>query len=127
MAETETKMTTYLDATNGNKEIELDSTAEKTKWLLAMGYLSIKKPLKRDEDRGREATSVPAKEDPTLAANREAPVPVSQIEPHLANEDADVEGGETTHGKNMGLDAEPVNATGPKVEIKGSKDAGTQA
>ena len=127
MADTKTT-TTYLDATNGNAEVELDPSDAKTKWLLSEGYLTIVKPKKADEDRGRDMTSVPAQFDPTLAVNREKPTPVNDIPPHVANGDDEGDEGETTHGANMGLDADPVGNTdqAPDVKITTHKDAGTE-
>jgi hypothetical protein len=120
-------MTIYTDNTNGGVDIDLDADAAKTKWLLEQGYIGKKRTGKKDEERGRDATSVPAAEDPTLAVNRESPVPIGSIEPHLANGDDEGDTGETTHGKNMGLEAEAVAETGPDVKVRTHKNAGTEA
>lgn len=114
-------MTTYVDHTNAGADVEIEDEA-KAKFLLENGYISPKTKSKaKDADqRGLYATSVPAAADPTLAENREAPVPVNKIEPHVAN-DAEPEGTEVAHGKNMGLGAEPVAPTGPEVEVKADK------
>ena len=112
----------YLDATNAGAEIDLDAADPKTKWLVAEGYLV--KPGEKDEERGIYQTSEPAKGDPTLAENREKPGAPKE---HLSNLGDEGDSGETTHGKNMGLDAEPVGAPGPKVKITAHKDAGASA
>lgn len=119
-------MTIYTDNTNAGVDIDLDPDAPKTKWLLENGYLGVKKPTKSHEDRGRTATSVPAAEDPTLAINREKPVGVNEIEPHVANDDepAPVE---VVHGKNMGLEADQVAPTGPDAKVRTHKNAGKEA
>lgn len=121
-------MTVYTDNTNAGVDIDLDPDAPKTKWLLENGYLGVKKPTKSQEDRGREATSVPAAQDPTLAVNREKPVGISEIPPHVANADVDQNAAaETVHGKNMGLEADQVAPTGPKAKVTTHKDAGKSA
>jgi hypothetical protein len=111
-------MTTYIDHTNAGAEVEITDEA-KAKWMLDNGYISPKTASKaKDADqRGVYVTSPPADKDITLAENREQPTPPSKIEPHVAN-DVEPEGTEIVHGKNMGLDAEPVAPTGPEVEIK---------
>lgn len=111
-------MTTYIDHTNAGVEVEITDEA-KAKWMLDNGYISPKTASKaKDADqRGIYVTSPPADKDITLAENREQPTPASKIEPHVAN-DAEPEATEVAHGKNMGLDAEPVAPTGPDVEIK---------
>lgn len=121
-------MTTYIDHTNAGAEVEIDDAA-KAKWLLDNGYISPKTPSKaKDADqRGVYATSPPADEDPTLAENREAPTPVDKIKPHLANDGDEGQTGETVHGKNMGLDAEPVADGGPDVKVKTGKTPAKQA
>lgn len=119
-------MTVYTDNTNAGVDIDLEPDAPKTKWLLEQGYIGVKKPTKAQVDRGRNATSVPASEDPTLAINREKPVGVNEIEPHVAN-DGDVEGTEVVHGKNMGLEAEQVAPTGPDAKVRTHKNAGLDA
>lgn len=113
----------YLDATNGGAEVDLDANDARTKWLVAEGYLV--KPSEKDEERGVYQTSEPAKGDPTLAENRERPVPVDKLKPHVAN-DAEPAAAETVHGKNMGLEAEPVGNVdqAPKVKVTTHKDAG---
>ena len=67
---------------------------------------------------------MPASDDPTLAENREKPVPVDKIKPHLANENPEAAEGETTLGKSMGLDAKVDKATAPAVKVTSHKDAG---
>lgn len=120
-------MTVYTDNTNGGVDIDLNPDDAKTKWLLEQGYLGVKKPTKGQEDRGRTATSVPASQDPTLAINREDPVPVDKIKAHVANEGVDQnEGAETVHGSNMGLEADQVGAPGPAVKVTTHKDAGKE-
>lgn len=120
-------MTTYVDHTNAGADVVIDDEA-KANWLLSQGYISKKTASKaKDADqRGIYVTSPPADQDPTLAENRERPVPVNKIEPHVAN-DAEPEGTEVAHGKNMGLDAEQVAPTGPEVEIKVAKDEPAKA
>lgn len=119
-------MTIYTDNANGGVDIDLNPDDAKTKWLLENGYIGVKKPTKSQEDRGRTATSVPAKDDPTLAVNRENPVPVSKIAPHVANEGVDQnEGAETVLGKSRGLDAE-VSVTAPKVKVTPHAKAGEE-
>jgi hypothetical protein len=118
-------MTLYTDNANGGVDIDLDPADGKTKWLLENGYLGIKSPKKADEDRGRYATSAAAKDDPTLAANREAPVPVAKLKPHVANDDQDTSG-ETVLGRDRGLDADLVGNVdqAPKAKFKSNAKAG---
>ena len=119
-------MTTYVDHTNAGSDVEIEDAA-KAKFLLENGYISRKgKPSEKDAERGLYATSVPADSDPTLAENREKPVPVNKIPAHVANEGDEAQG-ETVHGKNMGLDAEPVAATGPKVKVDAKAKAAPKA
>jgi hypothetical protein len=119
-------MTLYTDNSNGGVDIDLDPADGKTKWLLENGYLGIKSPKKADEDRGRYATSEPAKNDPTLAANREAPVPNDKLKPHVANGGDEDQQGETTLGKDRGLEAPLVGNLdqAPKAKFKSNPDAG---
>lgn len=115
-------MTTYIDHTNAGAEVEIDDAA-KAKWLLDNGYISPKTPSKaKDADtRGIYATSPPADQDITLAENRERPSSPDKIKPHVANDDG-ATGGETVHGKNMGLDADLVSPdTAPTVKINTGK------
>ena len=118
-------MTVFTDNANGGVDIDLDPADGKTKWLLENGYLGVKSPKKADEDRGRYATSEPAKNDPTLAINREAPTPVDKLKPHVANDEQPA-GGETTLGKDRGLNADLVGNVdqAPKAKFKSSADAG---
>jgi len=118
-------MTTYVDHTNAGKDVEITDDT-KAKWLLDQGYISRKTASKaKDADeRGRYATSPPASDDPTLAENRERPTPPEKIKPHVANSDDTGTSGETTHGKDMGLDAD-VRPGAPKVKVTTTKDAGT--
>ena len=116
-------MTTYTDNANGGVDIDLPD-GPKTDWLLEEGYIGLKKPTKSQEDRGRTATSVPAKDDPTLAINRETPVGISEMEPHVANEGVDQnEGAETVLGKDRGLKAK-VSDTAPTVKVTSHAKAG---
>jgi len=121
-------MTIFTDNANGGVDIDLDPADGNTKWLLENGYLGIKSPKKADADRGRYATSEPAKNDPTLAANRETPVPVEKLKPHVANDDVDTTGG-TVLGNNRGLEADLVGNTdqAPQAKFKSSADAGKVA
>jgi hypothetical protein len=119
-------MAKYTDNTNGGVEVDRDPADPTTKWLLEQGYLGKVKTSDKDGNRGLVATSTPAKDDPTLAANREKPTPVDKIKPHLANGDDTGDTGETVHGKHMGLDAE-VTSTAPTVKVKPNAAAGKDA
>jgi hypothetical protein len=119
-------MTIYTDNTNGGVDIDLNPDDKQTKWLLAEGYVGLKKPTKKDEDRGRYMTSPPASDDPTLAINRESPTPVDKLKPHIANDDVDTDAGVTTLGANAGLEAKPVGNVdqAPKVKFTSHAKAG---
>jgi hypothetical protein len=122
-------MAVYTDHTNGGVDIDLDPNDSQTKWLLAEGYLGLKKPGKKDEDRGRYITSPPASDDPTLAINRESPTPVSKLKPHVANDgEPDADAGTTTLGANAGLEAKPVGNVdqAPNVKFKSNAKAGQE-
>ena len=121
-------MTTYVDHTNGGVDVDITDET-KAKWLLDQGYISPKTKSKaKDADvRGIYATSPAAKDDPTLAENREAPVPVDKLEPHLANGGDEGDSGETVHGKDMGLGVEPKGGQVPDVKVTTHKDAGKGA
>jgi hypothetical protein len=112
-------MTEYIDHTNAGAKVDIDDEA-KAQWMLDNGYISKVTPSKAKDagDRGVYVTSPPADQDPTLAENREKP---AEPKPHVANGDDEGQSGETVHGRNMGLDAEPVADSGPKVEVKTGK------
>lgn len=110
----------YIDHTNGGKEIT-GVDPKQVDFLVSQGYIS---PVGGNKDDfGRTATAPAAKDDPTLAANREAPVPNDQLEPHIANADQGAEKRETTVGKHLGLDAKPA-AGSPDVKVKPNAKAG---
>lgn len=115
----ESTKTVYIDHTNGGKETT-DIDPKQVDFLLSQGYISKKGGNK--EDFGRTATAPAAKDDPTLAANREAPVAPNALKPHVSNMESP--GGETTLGKDRGLDAAPKGAHLPKVKVTSDKDAG---
>ena len=110
----------YIDHSNGGAVVDIDE--DRAPWLLSQGYISeVKTPKDADEERGRYATSPPADEDPTLAQNREKPVGVADMEPHLANDGDEGDTGETILGNDRGLDAE-VRPGAPEAQFKPSGD-----
>jgi hypothetical protein len=116
-------MAKYTDNANGGAEIELDATDPRTKFLIEEGYVGKPKVTEKDDERGKYATSVAAKDDPRLAINREDPTPVNKQRGHIANADIGPEGGETILGKDRGLDAK-VTDTAPKVKVTAHAKAG---
>ena len=116
-------MAKYTDNANGGADIELDAADPKTKWLLEQGYIGKPKTTEKDDERGKYATSVPAKEDPTLAINREEPRKLAGAKGFLSNDGVEPEGGETVLGKDRGLDAK-VSDTAPKVKVTAHAKAG---
>ena len=64
----------------------VDLPSDEAQWYLQNGYVSRVRGTE-DDDFGKLATSSDAKDDPTLAENREKPEPPK---PHLANVDVPV-------------------------------------
>jgi hypothetical protein len=117
-------MATYTDNSNGGVDVTVDDAA-KAEWLLNEGYVGKKRTTEKDEERGIYAVSAPAKNDPTLAENREKPTGVNEQKPHVANDGTEGET-ETVLGKDRGLDAKPVGNTdqAPKVKFTPHAKAG---